>query len=90
MRKLILSGLFAAALVGTAYAANDRDRHANFTDGKVAAATTAKDAPAECKPFYGTEDNLSACNDWCGQYKTENAGATCTCDEGKCAADDHS
>lgn len=82
MRKLILSGLFAAALAGIAFAA-DRDRHADFTDAKT---PTVK----QCKAFYDTEDNLTLCNDWCGKFKTENAGATCSCDEGKCAADDHS
>jgi hypothetical protein len=81
MRKLILTGLFAASLAGIAFATVDRDRHADFTDGKAPA--------AQCKGFYGTEDNLTQCNDWCGKYVTENSGATCKCDDGKCAADDH-
>jgi hypothetical protein len=46
-------------------------------------------AAALCKGFYGTDDNLSACNDWCGEFRTSNAGASCACDEGKCPADDH-
>jgi len=83
MRKIIMSGLFAIAIVGLALAA-DRDRHANFTDAKASPAGVA-----QCKGFYGTDDNLSACNDWCGQYRTSNEGATCACDEGKCPADDH-
>jgi hypothetical protein len=83
MRKIIMSGLFAIAIVGLAFAA-DRDRHANYTDPKAPAA-----AAALCKGFYGTDDNLSACNDWCGEFRTSNAGASCACDEGKCPADDH-
>jgi hypothetical protein len=82
MRKTILSGLFAIALVGIAFAA-DRDRHASFTDPK------APSAAAQCKGFYGTDDNLSACNDFCGKYRDENQGSTCACDDGKCPADDH-
>ncbi len=83
MRKLIISGLFAAALAGIAFAANDRDRHADYTDGK------APNAAAQCKGFYGSEDNLTLCNDWCGKFITDNSGATCQCGEGKCPADDH-
>jgi hypothetical protein len=82
MRKIILSGLFAIAAVGLAFAA-DRDRHASFTDPK------APSAVAQCKGFYGTDDNLSACNDFCGEWRTANAGGTCGCDDGKCPADDH-
>jgi len=82
MRKLISSGLFAAVLAGIAFAANDRDRHADYTDPK-------KPGVTQCKAFYDTEDNLTLCSDWCGKYKTENEGATCECGDGKCAADDH-
>ena len=82
MRKIILSGLFAIAVVGLAFAA-DIDRHADFSNPKTPTAA------AGCKGFYGTDDNLSACNDWCGEFRTSNAGASCACDEGKCPADDH-
>jgi hypothetical protein len=82
MRKIIMSGLFAIAVVGLAYAA-DRDRHADFSNPKTPT------APAGCKGFYGTDDNLTACSDFCGQYRTDNAGATCDCNDGKCPADDH-
>jgi hypothetical protein len=84
MRKLIISGLFAAALAGIAFAA-DRDRHADYTNPKAPAGQTQ----SQCKGFYGGDDNLTACADWCGQYRTDNQGATCECGEGKCVADDH-
>jgi len=82
MRKILMSGLFAIAVVGLAFAA-DRDRHANVTDPKAPAAV------AQCKGFYGTDDNLTLCNDFCGEWRTGNAGGTCACDEGRCPADDH-
>jgi len=81
MRKLVLSALFVVAVAGMAWAA-DYDRHASFTDPKT------PNAPAQCKGFYGTDDNLTACNDFCTQLRADNAGATCGCDEGKCPADD--
>lgn len=82
MRKLIMSVVFVIGLAGIAFAV-DRDRHANFSDPKAPAAA------AQCKGFYGLDDNLTACNDYCQQYVTANQGATCTCDDGKCPADDH-
>ncbi|HLX04888.1 MAG TPA: hypothetical protein VKR28_05100 [Candidatus Binatus sp.] len=82
MRKIIMSGLFAIALVGIAFAM-DIDRHADFSNPK------AQPAAAGCKGFYGTDDNRTACDDFCGQYRTANDGATCECGEGKCAADEH-
>jgi hypothetical protein len=81
MRKLLLSAAFAIAVVGVALAA-DRDRHASFTDPKTLGTT-------QCRGFYGTDDNLTPCNDFCAQYRTDNSGAKCTCDDGKCPADDH-
>ncbi len=81
MRKIIMSGLFAVAVVGLAYAGSDHDRHADFSNPKTPTA-----APG-CKGFYGTDDNLTACSDFCGQYRTDNPGATCDCDDGKCPAD---
>ena len=76
MRKMIMSGLFAIAVVGLAYAA-DRDRHADFNNPKTPAAA------AGCKGFYNLDDNL------CGQWRTDNQGGTCECTDGKCPADDH-
>ncbi len=70
MRKIIMSGLFAIALVGLAFAM-DIDRHADFSNPK------APTAAAGCKGFYGTDDNRTACDDFCGQYRTDNEGATC-------------
>ena len=82
MRKIIMSGVFVFAMVGLA-SATDRDRHANYSDPK------APTAAQLCKGFYGTDDNLTACNDFCTQIKTASEGATCACDDGKCPADDH-
>jgi hypothetical protein len=82
MRKIVLSGLFAIAVVGLAFAA-DHDRHADFTNPKAPSAVPA------CKGFYNTDDNLTPCNDFCGQWRTDNPGATCECDDGKCPADEH-
>jgi hypothetical protein len=81
MRKMIMSGLFVIAFVGVAFAI-DRDRHADYSNPKAPAAP-------QCKSFSGTDDNLTACNDFCGQWRTDNQGATCACDDGKCPADDH-
>ena len=83
MRKIIISGLFAIAVVGLAYAGGDRDRHADYTNPKTPSAAAA------CKGFYGTDDNLSPCNDFCTQWRTDNQGASCECNDGKCPADDH-
>ncbi len=82
MQRIIMSGLFAIALVGLAFAM-DIDRHADFSNPK------AQPAAAGCKGFYGTDDNRTACDDFCGQYRSANEGSTCACTEGKCAADDH-
>ena len=82
MRKLIMSVVLVIGLAGIAFAV-DRDRHANISDPKAPAAA------AQCKGFYGLDDNLTACNDYCAQYRTANEGATCACDDGKCPADEH-
>ena len=82
MRKIIMSGLFAIAVVGLAFAA-DRDRHADFSSPKTPTAA------AGCKGFYGSDDNLTACTDFCGKFRTDNDGATCDCTDGKCPADEH-
>jgi hypothetical protein len=82
MRKLLVSAVFVIAVAGIGWAA-DHDRHATFTDPKTPS------APAQCKGFYATDDNLTPCNDFCAQYRTDNSGAACACDDGKCPADDH-
>lgn len=81
MRKIIMAGLFAIAVAGLAFA-HDIDRHADFSNPKAPAA-------AGCKGFYGTDDNRTACSDFCEQWLAGNEGATCECGEGKCPADDH-
>jgi hypothetical protein len=82
MRKLIIAVIFTASVAAIGWAA-DIDRHASFTDPKT------PDAAAQCKGFYGSDDNLTACNDFCSNYRTQNEGAKCGCEEGKCASDDH-
>jgi hypothetical protein len=82
MRKLILLAVLALMFAGIAGAV-DLDRHATISDPKT------PNAPTQCKGFYGTDDNRTACNDFCSQYRTQNQGADCRCDEGKCSADDH-
>jgi len=82
MRKMIMTGLFAIAVAGLAFAA-DRDRHADFSNPK------GPTAAAQCKGFYGSDDNLTACTDFCGKFRSDNDGATCDCTDGKCPADEH-
>ena len=38
----------------------------------------------KCQTFKGTDDNRSACTDWCSTYLASNAGNTCACDDGAC------
>jgi len=82
MPKVFLLTVFVLTFVGVAGAV-DLDRHATIADPKNPS------APAQCKGFYGTDDNRTACADFCSQYRTQNAGGDCRCDEGKCPADDH-
>ncbi len=71
----LLVALFAP--VASAY---DIDRHGTFTEKGASGAVAEK-----CKNFVGTDDNRSACTDWCSNYITANAGASCACDDGACA-----
>jgi len=80
MRKVFLLTVFVFTFVGLAGAV-DLDRHATIAENPS--------APAQCRGFYGTDDNRTACEDFCSQYRTQNGGADCRCDEGKCPADDH-
>ncbi|HEY6394507.1 MAG TPA: hypothetical protein VIX12_03750 [Candidatus Binataceae bacterium] len=82
MRRYLLAAGLVVALSGVVYAL-DRDRHADYTDPSAAA-----DATAQCKGFYNTDDNLTACQDWCEQYKSQHEGASCKCDDSKCPADE--
>jgi hypothetical protein len=70
----LLMGFFAAPAL-----AMDIDRHGDFT-AKDAAGVASK----QCKNFIGTDDNRTACSDWCSTYLGANAGTTCNCDEGAC------
>ena len=82
MRKLIVSAALVAMLAGIAFAA-DHDRHASYTDPSAA----DKGASALCKGFYGQDDNLSPCQDWCDKWREGHEGALCDCSDGRCDAD---
>ena len=78
IRRILTIGLLVAFSAGLA-SAMDIDRHGNFT-AKDAAGVAAQ----KCKNFIGTDDNRSACSDWCSTYLAANSGTTCACDEGAC------
>ena len=82
MRRLLAISLLLALSAGPALAA-DIDRHGDFTSKDAAGVTAQK-----CKSFVGTDDNRSACTDWCSSYVAANSGATCNCDDGACASED--
>ena len=71
----LMMGFFAAPAF-----AMDIDRHGDFTAKDAAGAASQK-----CKNFIGTDDNRTACSDWCSSYLAANAGTTCACDDGACA-----
>jgi hypothetical protein len=79
IRRVLTIGLLVGFFAAPAFA-NDIDRHGDFTAKDAAGATSQK-----CKSFVGTDDNRTACSDWCSNYLTANAGTTCACDEGACA-----
>jgi hypothetical protein len=83
MRKLLMTAgclLLAATLAWAA----DRDRHANYTDPSAA----DKGTQTLCKGFYGEDDNLTPCQDWCQQWIEAHEGASCACGDEKCAQDE--
>lgn len=76
------SFLFGAAILLTAASfafASDIDRHASYNDGA--------NASLQCKPFVGTDDNRSHCDDWCTEWLRDHQGAACDCSEGACVPD---
>jgi hypothetical protein len=75
----LLTVAFALALFVGSASATDIDRHGTFTEKGAPAG-----AAAQCKNFSGTDDNRSACTDWCSAYTSSNSGATCACDDGAC------
>ena len=75
----LLAVAFVAALFAGSASAGDIDRHGNFTEKDASGAAAAK-----CKNFIGTDDNRSACMDWCRDYTAANAGTSCDCDDGAC------
>jgi hypothetical protein len=77
IHRILAAALMVGLLTGSALAA-DIDRHGSYTEGAGAAAV------AKCKNFTGTDDNRSACTDWCSTYTTANAGTSCDCDDGVC------
>ena len=78
IHRLLAAAVLVALFAGPA-SAMDIDRHGSFTEKGAAAGAAPK-----CKNFIGTDDNRSACTDWCSSYLAANAGATCACDEGAC------
>jgi hypothetical protein len=82
IRRLLVVSLLLALSAGSAFAA-DIDRHGDFTSKDASGATAQK-----CKNFVGTDDNRSACTDWCSTYLAANSGATCNCDDGACVTED--
>jgi hypothetical protein len=75
--RVLAAALVIAFFAGPAFAI-DIDRHGNYTEGAAGAAV------AKCKNFTGTDDNRSACSDWCTTYTAANTAASCTCDDGVC------
>jgi hypothetical protein len=73
----LLVVLAVVTLTAGIASATDIDRHGTFTGAGASAA-------AQCKNFVGTDDNRSACTDWCSSYIAGNTGASCSCDEGAC------
>ena len=84
MRKIIMSGLFAIAVVGLAFAA-DIDRHADFSNPKTPTAARGVQRLLRHRRQPDSPATISA-----GKYRTDNEGATCACSDGKCPADDPS
>ena len=76
--RLLVVAFVVALFTGIALA-TDIDRHGTFTEVGAAAGAAAK-----CKIFAGTDDNRSACTDWCSSYLAANTGTSCACDEGAC------
>jgi hypothetical protein len=74
--RLLVIAFVVALFTGIALA-NDIDRHGTFTEVGASAAT-------KCKNFVGTDDNRSACADWCSSYLAANTGTSCACDDGAC------
>ena len=62
MRKIIMSGLFAVAVVGLAYAGADHDRHADFSNPKAPAAAPGGAARAPAAALAG-KDSILPCKE---------------------------
>jgi len=75
----LLAVAFVVALFAASASASDIDRHGTFTERGASGAAAEK-----CKNFIGTDDNRSACTDWCHDYTAANAGASCARDDGAC------
>jgi hypothetical protein len=82
IRRLLAVCLVLALSAGSAFAA-DIDRHGDYTSKDAAGVSSQK-----CKSFVGTDDNRSACTDWCSNYIAANSDASCSCDDGACASED--
>jgi hypothetical protein len=80
IHRILVVALVVALFAPIAFA-TDIDRHGTFTAAGATAAAT------QCKNFVGTDDNRSACTDWCSSFLAANTGASCGCDDGACSAD---
>jgi len=76
IHRLMVVAIVVALFAGIAFA-TDIDRHGTFAQAGASAA-------AKCKNFVGTDDNRSACTDWCSSYLAANTGSSCACDDGAC------
>ena len=79
MHRIFAVALLIALLAPVA-SASDIDRHGTYTAAGASGA-------AQCKNFTGTDDNRSACADWCSTYLEANTGTSCSCDDGACPTD---
>jgi len=78
IRRVLTIGLLMGFFAASAFAM-DIDRHGDYT-----AKDAAGVASQQCKNFVGTDDNRTACTDWCSTYLAANSGATCVCDDSAC------
>jgi len=78
IRRVLAIGMLIGFFAAPAFSM-DIDRHGDFT-----AKNAAGVASQQCKNFIGTDDNRTACSDWCSTYLAANSGTTCVCDESAC------
>ncbi len=82
MRKVLIVGSFFLALATAVWAAGLEYR-ASYNIS-AAADAPSRNSVLKCKDFSGSDDNVSACKSWCGEWKAAHALAECSCVAGKC------